>query len=553
MIKGTGRVTRSAPALSVLVLSLLLAFAPAATADPTPAQAAVALNTWRASLGELPVATATVPNWNQGCQLHNAYEQQNGVLTHYENSAAPGYTPLGATAGPDSVLAEFYGTGPPLSAASLLPAAVWDGAVFHRAALLEPRLGQIGFNSTTFSSGGAYTSWVCLWDQNIGSGEPASPAAIDNSRTTPQLTLYPSPGNGEVNVPTTFPGHEGPDPEAETGVNGAPLGWLLNVEINGPWADAGGGGIVFAHGVSATLAPDGTGNAVPVVVSQCGPNGCGSSGGTAEGPYFSGGFGIFPLHPLASKTTYHVSVSGTVTDTGASRAAKDYPFTKSWCFSTGSTYAVNGDCAAAAPGTGGGAGGGGAVVGWRRWRTGGPSRRATREQRHTVPGEEAEAGAHSARRDQRAGAQGAPGHAASWGDRGRHSAGTRPGPETGRAPIRAAAPRELAHADPAGPEPAAPAGPLKPRAVPKQDHGREGAASRRSRADRRRQGDQRRRRHDDDPPDLQIPLNAGAHVGHGRRTERAGFEPAKELSPLTRLAGECLQPLGHLSRMSAAV
>ena len=29
--------------------------------------------------------------------------------------------------------------------------------------------------------------------------------------------------------------------------------------------------------------------------------------------------------------------------------------------------------------------------------------------------------------------------------------------------------------------------------------------------------------------------------------ERAGFEPAKELSPLTRLAGECLQPLGHLS------
>ena len=29
--------------------------------------------------------------------------------------------------------------------------------------------------------------------------------------------------------------------------------------------------------------------------------------------------------------------------------------------------------------------------------------------------------------------------------------------------------------------------------------------------------------------------------------ERAGFEPAKECEPLTRLAGECLQPLGHLS------
>jgi hypothetical protein len=30
-------------------------------------------------------------------------------------------------------------------------------------------------------------------------------------------------------------------------------------------------------------------------------------------------------------------------------------------------------------------------------------------------------------------------------------------------------------------------------------------------------------------------------------TERAGFEPAMEFDPHTRLAGECLQPLGHLS------
>src|SRR5450631_1999626 len=29
-------------------------------------------------------------------------------------------------------------------------------------------------------------------------------------------------------------------------------------------------------------------------------------------------------------------------------------------------------------------------------------------------------------------------------------------------------------------------------------------------------------------------------------TERAGFEPAMEFNPHTRLAGECLQPLGHL-------
>ncbi len=36
------------------------------------------------------------------------------------------------------------------------------------------------------------------------------------------------------------------------------------------------------------------------------------------------------------------------------------------------------------------------------------------------------------------------------------------------------------------------------------------------------------------------------------RTERAGFEPAMEFDPHTRLAGECLQPLGHLSWRGAA-
>src|ERR1700727_4005501 len=35
-------------------------------------------------------------------------------------------------------------------------------------------------------------------------------------------------------------------------------------------------------------------------------------------------------------------------------------------------------------------------------------------------------------------------------------------------------------------------------------------------------------------------------------TERAGFEPAMECDPHTRLAGECLQPPGHSSRLGTA-
>ncbi len=37
------------------------------------------------------------------------------------------------------------------------------------------------------------------------------------------------------------------------------------------------------------------------------------------------------------------------------------------------------------------------------------------------------------------------------------------------------------------------------------------------------------------------------NVSQRTGTERAGFEPAMEFNPHTRLAGECLQPLGHLS------
>jgi hypothetical protein len=43
------------------------------------------------------------------------------------------------------------------------------------------------------------------------------------------------------------------------------------------------------------------------------------------------------------------------------------------------------------------------------------------------------------------------------------------------------------------------------------------------------------------------PLSLGRGSQLGQMAERAGFEPAMEFDPHTRLAGECLQPLGHLS------
>jgi hypothetical protein len=332
--------------LGALALMLIgaVAIVPAAWANPTPATAVEELNTWRVELGESPVSTTTVGAWNTGCSHHDNYEHVNeDLLTQVEMAGHGGYTSDGAEAGKNSALGLAVAAPGPTPDAALLPGPTWDGAVFHRAALLDPRLAQIGYDSTTFAEGGVFRTFSCLWEQNQNANPPQ---ALDNTRTTPGLTLYPSPGNGAYGVPTTYPGGESPDPTQETGVPaGSTLGWLLNVNINGPWANGGSGYVVYAHGVSATLAPDGTSNFVPLAVSECGPSGCGGGGGTFEGSYLRGGFGLFPTQPLAADTTYRVALTaGTVTD---SAGHAEYPLAGySWCFSTGASYTVSADCAA---------------------------------------------------------------------------------------------------------------------------------------------------------------------------------------------------------------
>jgi site-specific DNA recombinase len=53
------------------------------------------------------------------------------------------------------------------------------------------------------------------------------------------------------------------------------------------------------------------------------------------------------------------------------------------------------------------------------------------------------------------------------------------------------------------------------------------------------------------PQDSHSPIFRGYGSQNTQMAERAGFEPAMEFDPHTRLAGECLQPLGHLSLRSA--
>ncbi len=50
------------------------------------------------------------------------------------------------------------------------------------------------------------------------------------------------------------------------------------------------------------------------------------------------------------------------------------------------------------------------------------------------------------------------------------------------------------------------------------------------------------------PKNGRSPAIRGYGSKYMQMAERAGFEPAMEFNPHTRLAGECLQPLGHLSQ-----
>jgi hypothetical protein len=329
--------------------------APFATADPSAQQAIAELNMWRAEVGEAPVSTAAVSAWNTGCRHHDVYMQKH-ALTHFETDPDPahGYTPDGADAGRSSVLAVTGGV-LPAPTDRLLPGPVWDAGVFHRAALLQPRLAVTGFASVTAHSGLGFTTWSCMWVGSTHRIAYASSYAMDDSRATRHLTLYPSPANGAFAVPTMYrPRSERPDPTDETGVpGGSTLGWPISVDLNGPWRTSDAGASVYAHGVTARLAPDGTPDrTIPVVISQCGPGGCARPGGTKLGAYFDGGFGIFPLRALASDTTYRVVLTGgSVHD---ARSGRDYalPTGYSWCFSTGDLYVTSNDCRPSATGAG---------------------------------------------------------------------------------------------------------------------------------------------------------------------------------------------------------
>lgn len=256
----------------------------------SPRSALNDLNAMRVASG-VPRVRATSSKLNKGCRLHNLYMRRTGSFGHYQSRASRYYTRLGARAAARSVIAQ----------PGALPTRAFGGTIYHRLALLQPRLKRTGYSSNY--------GFTCL--QVLSSVSNAA------SARTAEVTTYPWPASGMVGLDPRFSKNEWPDP-----LNDAPgatqLGTPITFAVNGPWQFWNLSESVVT---SATLTSE-SGQSIAVSVSDA---------NSPNGRYLQGGFALLPRRVLPAETWHTATASGYINYEGAS-----YPFTTSTRFRTGS-------------------------------------------------------------------------------------------------------------------------------------------------------------------------------------------------------------------------
>ena len=243
----------------------------------------------RASAGVPPVRKFR-RSWNHGCKMHNRYMQATGDFGHSENRSSRYYSRSGARAGRSSVIAF----------PSSLPSSAWGNTVYHRLAMLQPRLRRSGY-------AGSY-GYSCL---QVLSGLSDAPGARSS-----QVALYPWPSNGATGVDPTFDANEFPEPVRRRAGRDA-VGTPITVNVNGPWKYWS---MVRSKVTAATLTSD-DGAVIPVSVADT---------DSADAPYLQGGFGLLPRQGLLSNAGYTFTARGYVDYNG-----KHWPFELTSHFQTG--------------------------------------------------------------------------------------------------------------------------------------------------------------------------------------------------------------------------
>lgn len=271
-----------------LVLATL-ALVPNADARYSPRTALKDLNAMRGNAG-IPRVGALSPKWSRGCKLHNRYMSRTGDFSHSQSRSSRYYSRLGAQAAARSVIAQ----------PGRLPSVAFGGTIYHRLALMQPRLKRTGFSSNY--------GYTCL--QVLGG---ISNAASARSSVT---TTYAWPAPGSQGHDPVFRKNEWPDP-----LNDAPgasqLGTPITFSVNGPWRYWQ---VAKSRVATASLVSE-LGQSIAVSVSDV---------NSPNGIYLQGGFALLPRRGLAANTWFTATANGVVEHEGY-----EYPFTATTRFRTG--------------------------------------------------------------------------------------------------------------------------------------------------------------------------------------------------------------------------
>jgi hypothetical protein len=160
----------------VVVLTGLVVAAPAGAIVPA-SRIVELLNAQRAANG-IPGDITEVSDWSSACAKHNLYMTKTGQFGHTEDQASPWYTPEGAFAGANSVIAQGAPQGPNWETGN-----PFETAPIHLAQLLSPRLFQMGADDDG--------THICATTFPGYRSQSSAPPAV-----------YTYPGDGVVNFAT---------------------------------------------------------------------------------------------------------------------------------------------------------------------------------------------------------------------------------------------------------------------------------------------------------------------------------------------------------------
>lgn len=277
---------------AVLAPALVSASPDVSTASISPAQARLDLNNLRMQTGMAPLRRFRA-KLNRGCRMHNRYMSATGEFGHVERRSSHFYTFRGARAARRSVIAM----------PQALPSSAWGDSVYHRMAMLHPRLRTSGY--------AASRGFTCM---QVLSG-------ISRSRTArmPQPAFFSWPPNGSQGHFPEFGGGETPDP-LDDAPGASDLGTPITFTVNGPWKYWT---MVRSNVTEFSLVSE-LGAPVPVSAADM---------SSANAAYLQGGFALLPRQPLAAQTWYTAAASGTLNYRGRS-----WSFSVSTRFKTGDGF-----------------------------------------------------------------------------------------------------------------------------------------------------------------------------------------------------------------------